>query len=382
MIAKTASGYSHPALPGRFFQKKAELQQALKKVAWDYQSLPPEQQKLMGPQSPHVMSEASNKAAELSSDIDEFKAAMANLGRRNNLPAGAFSEAIANTNAAQAMLKQPLSRQVLTECRSKLAEVHTDIERVEFQYGAAVRNATGRALDAGSLLQTIKVDLFSKISEISRDISAPDESAAYASGYSHPALPGRFFQKKADLEMVLSNKKGKKPWYMREPKPEPADDRARRRALELKREIEDRRIREGKDPDIEAMKKSLGLSDEDVLASSKAMEKKAWAGAEVPGTKYYPGQKIPGTDLFMSSCHGCKKPIGMKSRDRALEGSGLCQQCKSKGMRVDQGLGNPREPLPRSRKEIDKDLAFENKLRREDKFEELVQTAARKKSKR
>ena len=35
MIAKTASGYNHPALPGRFFQKKAELQQALKKAAWE-----------------------------------------------------------------------------------------------------------------------------------------------------------------------------------------------------------------------------------------------------------------------------------------------------------------------------------------------------------
>jgi hypothetical protein len=34
MTTKTASGYNHPALPGRFFQEKAELQQTLKKVAF------------------------------------------------------------------------------------------------------------------------------------------------------------------------------------------------------------------------------------------------------------------------------------------------------------------------------------------------------------
>lgn len=190
--------FNDPKLPGRFFQKKAELEKVLK-VAWDYQSLTPEQQKLMGPKAPHVMSIAKQEMDELVLEIDELKAqAMNNLrGERQEF----VNEFLSLLNTLQAQLRNG----------------GTNTEEAQKIFGAL-----GKKMDVLRIGNDFRSEfnyIFESYWRIVKRFMKSDESLAYASaanasiiktasGYSHPEIPGRFFQEKSTLELVLAKKKG------------------------------------------------------------------------------------------------------------------------------------------------------------------------------
>ena len=209
MTTKTASGYNHPAIKGRFFQKKADLERALKTSlaapAGRGRAEPQRKGRGAKPQSEDDLweqldnhswkevrdDEQADQLSRSKLSPDERKA----LEEREALEAREYHEAYQKSFEWSQQDVETL-RQAINALKSLSQKISND----DYPF-----NENSFHIMIGNLGGLLSTKAAAETSGSPRNPTAKGKvmTTKTASGYNHPALPGRFFQEKAELQQTL-----------------------------------------------------------------------------------------------------------------------------------------------------------------------------------